>query len=371
MKQDTLQPGLRVGILGGGQLARMLVLAGHRLGLEMHVLSDNRHDPAGLVTAHHHASSVKDTHALEAFLKNVDVVTFESEFVDGKMLSEVSRKTGTPLKPDPLLMDSLQDRLDQKNLLVQHQIPTAEFLPVGDLNEFTAAQNHFKNNFVLKKRRFGYDGYGTFYSSARKPLVFTVDPHGYIAETKISFRRELATQLFRNAQGQVEIFPLVETFQENSRCLWVKGPVKHPKFKSFAAKLKKFVQKLGLEGTIAFELFDTGKDLLVNEIAPRVHNSGHYSMNGLRHCQFEMHLRSCLGLRLPSAALAAPGFAMWNLLGEGTERIRLSAPPDAHLHWYGKAKNPAGRKMGHLNATSVSPNEALNIVRKRRKDFCL
>lgn len=360
-----------MGLLGGGQLARMIVLEGHRLGLEMHVYSENRMDPAALVSAFHHPGKMSDSAALEKFLHAVDVATFESEFVDGKQLKYLADKTVTPIRPDPLLMDSLQDRAEQKQLLVRYKIPTADFLPVNSPDDFARAQAYFKNEFVLKKRRFGYDGYGTFYSSKKQPLAYTPDQYGYIAEAKISFKRELATQLFRNAKGQIQVFPLVQTHQENSRCLWVKGPVRHPQLKALTAKLKNFMSKLNIEGTVAFELFDTGAKLLVNEIAPRVHNSGHYSLNALKCNQFEMHLRSLLQHSLPTPQLVAPGFAMWNLLGTGAGKMQLATHEDAHLHWYGKTKNTAGRKMGHLNVTAKSADLALKTARARRKDFSI
>jgi 5-(carboxyamino)imidazole ribonucleotide synthase len=373
MKNTWIEPGYKLGILGGGQLARMLALDANPLGLQVHIYSANKEDPAGQVTAYHHAGLLSDKKALKKFLNHVDAVTFESEFVDGARLHQLSKATHTPFYPNPLLMDQLQDRLTQKQLLKYHEIPSAPFIAVDGEQDFEHAVKHFRQGFVLKKRRFGYDGYGTYFVPSRgpRPNVNWHTPHGFIAEQKITFRRELAISLFRNRQGQIRHFPLVETFQQEARCLWVRGPTEHPQLSSLLHRLKEFMNAIQMVGTMAFELFDVGQELLVNELAPRVHNSGHYSQNALEISQFEMHIRAVLGSSLPAVKFNAPGFAMWNLLGSEKKTIGLKSDEATHLHWYGKQKNQKGRKMGHVNALASSPQKALNLARRAVKNIKL
>jgi 5-(carboxyamino)imidazole ribonucleotide synthase len=373
MKTPRLKIPVRFGIFGAGQLARMMVLEGAPLGLEMHVYSENALDPAGQVTGFHHSGSLTDGRALEAFLAKVDIATFESEFMNADLLKAASAKTRVPIYPEPGLMGSLQDRLTQKKLLDQHKIPTAPWMPVAKAQEFESAATTFKAGLVLKKRRFGYDGKGTFVFQSKdlaRSVIYPLseDPYGAIAEPLIGFRRELATLLFRNSGGDIVVYPLVETHQEESRCLWVKGPVSHPSWPALQKKLRHFVEAIQLQGTLAFELFDCKGELLVNEVAPRVHNSGHYSQDAMSCSQFEMHLRCGLNAELPAPSLQG-AFAMWNLIGSGRQPQRMIWPKTGHLHLYGKTENSRGRKMGHINVVAKTPSQALARVRKLRKDI--
>jgi 5-(carboxyamino)imidazole ribonucleotide synthase len=152
----------RIGLLGGGQLARMLALRGHSLGLEMHVLSESAYDPAALVVKHHHLGNPNEEEQVRKFLESVDVATFESEFLDSDLLSQVSQYTKTPIFPQPDLMGLIQDRLNQKELLILNKLPIAKFSLIHSLNDAEAALKVFGGKYILKQRRFGYDGYGTF-----------------------------------------------------------------------------------------------------------------------------------------------------------------------------------------------------------------
>lgn len=372
-------PGIKLGILGGGQLARMLALAATPCNIQPQIYAKNQEEPAAQTTPHLFFGDPNDSDALKIFLRHCDVVTFESEFLDAQLLQTLSQETQVPIYPSPALMGLLQDRLTQKQLLFKYKIPTAPYLEVNSWTDFQQVRS-LSSEVVLKQRRFGYDGYGTFFmkASASESAWKTIQSkssHGFIAEKKIPFKRELALVLARDQHGQVIDFPLVESKQTQARCDWVLGPVKHSKELSLRATLKKFLKKINYVGVIAFELFDTGKELLVNEIAPRVHNSGHYSINALTLSQFQAHVLAVAGYKLPKPKLLSP-FAMANLLGSSSNVPHWNTDwfhknPHCQLHWYGKLENRPNRKMGHINSLGVTPQEALKKALLARRKVTL
>lgn len=362
-----------MGLLGGGQLARMLALKGHEMGLSMRVLCPSADEPGARVAIHVAGDPNREADVLR-FAKGVDVLALESEFHSGEMLERVHTVSGTPLRPAPLLIRQLQDRLPQKSLLQSFGVPTAEFLPVSTSGELKTAAKHFGGRFVLKKRHGGYDGYGTFVMKTAKDLTnprvdFVKDR--FIAEAFVPFKRELALQVARNPRGQTVFFPLVETHQVDNRLDWLRGPVAHPKLTALKQRISLFLKKIDYVGLIAFELFDTGRELLVNEIAPRVHNSGHASLEALNIDQFSQHLRAILDLDLIEPAPLAKGFAMVNLIGAGADTPTFPANLTGHLHWYGKRESRAGRKMGHLTLCGPSADACLKQLLRERKGFKL
>ncbi len=366
----------RVGIFGGGQLAQMMSLKAHELGLKPIILSSENDDPAALTTAFHFKANTEDPKAIKNFLQECDVCTFESEFLDGDLLDQLSRETGTPIYPHPQIMKQLQDRSSQKSLLESNKIPTAKHIDIYSLNDLKKAVILFGPDLVIKKRRFGYDGNGTFFLNVKNSSdsnfwekLIKNNPTGFIAEKKINFKNEKAIILIRDQHRQILTFPLVESKQTHARCDWVMGPVKHKKLSPLLKKLHLFLKKINYVGAIAFELFDTGNELLVNEIAPRVHNSGHYSQNALEFDQFQLHIMAISGWKLPKLnKLLSPGFAMVNLIGETINEFKISSPINNHFHWYHKKQNRPGRKMGHINALASTPKLALsNALRDRKK----
>lgn len=368
-------PGTRVGILGGGQLARMLALAAHNLGLKPHVLSENKNDPAQQVTAFQHIGSLKNRTDIERFLKSVDLATFESEFLDGALLQHAQQTTGVTILPSVSTMELLQDRLTQKQQLDIFKIPSAPWNIVSNKAEAYQAVDALSYPLVFKKRRFGYDGYGTFIVKKEADLQnLLLDPSlstvGFIAEKWIPFKRELACVFARNASGEVSHYPLVESLQKNSRCLWVKGPVQHKHFSAFAKKFSLFLKKMNYVGVIGVEFFETSKGILVNELAPRVHNSAHYTMTAFSVSQFELHWRALLNQDVNLPAANAKGFAMVNLLG-GEKQPEWRLDSQVQLHWYGKNESRPGRKMGHTNTLAATPGKALSLALKNLKRISL
>ena len=376
-----------LGVLGGGQLARMLALRASALGIPVAILSESKADPAAQVSSHWLKGSLKSQKDLTHFLRSCQVVTFESEFLDADLLAVLSKSTQTPIYPNPQHMALLQDRWTQKNLLNEMRLLTSPFIRVDDIEDAQDAYLEFDGQLVFKKRRFGYDGNGTYVIKtvrAFEKFIATFEKlsgdAGLIAERFVPFKREVAIMIGRSASGQTVALPFVESFQENSRCLWVSGPLDlSAKFKRLESRLIGFLNKIGYVGMMGVELFETESgELIVNELAPRVHNSGHYSMDALDEDQFGLHLKSVLGLPIEKPRLLAPGFAMYNLLGQTGRKPQWKLPADIKLHWYGKSENRLGRKMGHFNvlATERKKNlpartDALTRAKMARVDFKL
>ncbi len=371
-----INPGIKLGILGGGQLARMLALSAHQMGLHPHVLSENSLDPAQQVTRFNHVGSLTDVAVVENFLKQVDVATFESEFLDGTLLSQAYQATKTPIYPNISTMELLQDRLTQKQNLDLLKIPTAQWLPANSAAEAQSALTSLGLPLVFKKRRFGYDGYGTFVVKTKKQVdefcakqfsPKNLHSTGFIVEKWIPFKRELACVFARNISGHISHYPLVESLQKNSRCFWVKGPVKHKNFSAFAKKFSLFLKKMNYVGVMAVEFFDSKDGLLVNELAPRVHNSAHCTMDAFTVSQFALHIKALLDQSVAIPKANSKGFAMVNLLGRSAKKIQWTLDSDVQLHWYGKSENREGRKMGHINTLASSPEAALQLALKNLK----
>jgi 5-(carboxyamino)imidazole ribonucleotide synthase len=259
-----------------------------------------------------------------------------------------------------------------------HRVPTAPFFPVANFRQAREAWHEFapSGGLVLKKRRFGYDGYGTFTVRTREELEalrLEVESNndGFIAEKLIRFRREAAVMIARGRKGPAVVFPLVETKQEKARCLWVRGPLRLTDSARFIRRLTAFVESIRYTGILGVEIFDSKDGLLVNELAPRVHNSAHYSLDALNEDQFTAHLKAVLGLTLTKPKALTPGFAMLNLLGEDGvgQASAWDLPAELKLHWYGKSESRPGRKMGHLNATGTTANAALRKLLVARDQF--
>lgn len=345
-------------------MARLLALRGHSLGQEIHIYSNSPQDPAAQVTAFWHQGELDKIKAIQEFAQKVDLLTFESEFIS----PEILKTLGTKTYPRADILEKLQDRLFQKNLLTLYGLPTAPF--------FEYKQNEdIATPIVLKARRNGYDGKGTFIlrddHHSKLSSFLTKQKEGCIAEDYIPFSRELAISAFRSRSGDIVFSPLVETKQEEYRCLWVKGPIFHREIDPLKDLISSFLTQIDYIGSMAFELFESKTKLIINEIAPRVHNSCHYSTLALTKDQFTLHLECLLAMPLSNPSPLTGGFAMYNLLGPcqlpSPEKLKL--PSSVSLEWYGKDKSMEGRKLGHLNAVAEDPDKALEILKKTRPLF--
>ena len=373
-----------IGILGAGQLARFLSLSAKKLGLKIEVLSLSKEDPAAQNNPDWIQGDPHNASDLKKFLANKHILSFESEFFSAVQIKQALQPNSSLLiAPSLKNLKNIQDRLYQKKLLKKQGLQTADFTPLEFKNK-TDLQKKLLNcwskwgAFVLKSRTGGYDGYGTFIIKKKSYIKqLKLPKKKIIAEKFIPFKRELALLSARNKKGEVIFFPLVESFQKKSICLWVKGPVQHKKLKNLKIQIKNFLKNIDYHGVIAFELFDIHSSLIVNELAPRVHNTGHYSLDALTENQFSLHLKAINNQTLKTPRLKFKAFAMLNLLADGSKKPSFKKKnlldktvqhqlkkQKVSLYWYGKTKSRVGRKMGHLNSTGRSSQQALNKLLK-------
>ena len=343
---------MRVGILGGGQLARMLVLAGYPLGLEFLVLDPAPDACAGQVCKLIQADYDDET-ALRQLAQQSDVVTFEFENVPDESVRILSEQH--PVYPPQIALSVAQDRLAEKKLFCEMEIPTPGFKSIDSRADLDSAAAELGLPLVIKTRRLGYDGKGqaTVHSQAEFDWVWqNLGGVPLIAEQFIAFQREISIIAVRGRAKQTVFYPVPENIHRNSMLhLSVCKPGDAQQ-----ATAEKFVNRvldaLNYVGVLALEFFEVDGGLLANEIAPRVHNSGHWTIEGSQISQFENHLRAVLGWPLGSTAPVGSS-AMVNIIAKLPETEGLLANPDIHLHAYGKKSRP-GRKLGHATLVSLS-----------------
>lgn len=365
-------PPTRVGLLGGGQLARMLALAGAPLGFQVSVLSPKADDPAAQVTSHWQSGDPQSSTDLSKFMAGLDALSFESEFFNMELVQQaLDQHPQVYVYPRPDLMARIQDRRQQKALMAEFKLPTSEWISVDRFEDLSVASQKLGFPFVLKQAQGGYDGYGTFYlkNAAEFENLKNKSVFPAIAEKVVNFKRELAIMAFRSRSGDTVIYPLVESRQTDSRCDWVLGPMKHKSLSLLLQKIKKALTRLDYVGALGIELFDTGKELVVNELAPRVHNTGHFSQNAMNYDQFQLHLLCARNAALPKIEMRTKAFVMANLLGQDDQALNLSAKLTGALHWYGKSESRLGRKMGHINYWGQDLQTLLRTARRERSGF--
>lgn len=340
-----------VAVVGGGQLGRMLALAGIPLGLRFRFLEPNPAPPVS------HLGEVvqapyDDPEGLDRLVEGAQVVTYEFENVPVAAARRLSR--GAPVHPTPAALAMAQDRLTEKEAFRSLGIETAPFLPVDSRDALEAAVGVLGYPTVLKTRRLGYDGKGQTILTSEEDLDPAWDRLGgrpLILEGFVPFDRELSILAVRGLHGEVVKYPLVENHHESGilvRSLAPAPAVTEELQEAGQGIAHTILEHLDYVGVLAVELFQVGDRLLANELAPRVHNSGHWTQDGAVTSQFENHLRAILGLPLGSTDVRGERAAMVNLLGRPPLRSRVLAVPGAHLHLYDKEPRPA-RKVGHVN----------------------
>jgi 5-(carboxyamino)imidazole ribonucleotide synthase len=340
--------GARIGVLGAGQLGRMLGLAGRALGLELTFLDPNADSPAGAV-GELLVSDYTDVAAL-ARLAAARVVTFEFENVPVAAVKTL--EASAQVFPGSRALEVAQDRLHEKTCFRSLGIATPAFEAVDSWPELVAALSRVGLPAVLKTRRFGYDGKGqaVLRSEADAKIAFErLGEVPLILEGFVPFERELSIIAVRGRAGEVACYPLVENHHEAGILRKTLAPapnVREELQRAASQHIEKLLAHLDYVGVLALELFQAGEQLIANEIAPRVHNTGHWTIEGACTSQFENHLRAILGLPLGATEALSP-CAMLNLIGDAPDASAVLAVPDAHLHWYGKAPR-AGRKVGHI-----------------------
>lgn len=358
---EPIPPGAIIGILGGGQLARMLALAAARLGYACHIFAPEADAPAFAVSAARTRADYDDENALGAFAAAVDVVTYEFENVPAATAAFLAARNR--VRPSPDILAATQDRLVEKKFLQSLGLPTAPFAQVDDPGALARAVAHIGRPSILKTRRFGYDGKGqaTIREGTDLAAVFRgLGGQPCILEGVVPFLREVSVVGARGVDGGFAAYDLCENRHDNhilSRTI-VPAAVKPETERRAIAMAREIAEALEYVGVLAVEMFVTlewdaaGKtqveSLRVNEIAPRVHNSGHWTIDGAITSQFEQHVRAICGLPL-GATRRHGAIVMDNLIGADVERWRDILEEDgASLHLYGKREARPGRKMGHM-----------------------
>lgn len=362
----------RLGIIGGGQLARLTALSALRLGCEVAVLERNPFSPAARLAPRSWVGDWDDEETLARFAAANDVITVENEFVDAGALRRLEH-AGHLVFPTSASLALTQDKLVQKQTLDRAGLAVPRFRPVGSPEDVVAAGQELGWPLVLKTRRNGYDGKGNHTVRDAAGAAAAWARLGGPAEAKyveafFPFMLELAVIVTRGRDGGTVTYPVVETVQRDHICHVVHAPASvAPGLARRAEDMaRQAVTAVGGIGSFGVELFlSTDGEVAINELAPRVHNSGHYTVEACVCSQFENHVRAVLGLPLGSPALVAPAAAMVNLLGDADASGRPSgleralAVPGAHVHLYGKALSRPGRKLGHVTALGPTPAAAL------------
>ncbi|NEP02781.1 MAG: 5-(carboxyamino)imidazole ribonucleotide synthase [Symploca sp. SIO2E9] len=358
----------RIGVIGGGQLAWMMAPAAQSLGIELVIQTPHPTDPAVAIASDTIFAPIDDALATAKLANCSDMITFENEFINLKALMPLAQQ-GICFRPPLEALAPLLDKYEQRCYFHEIGLPQPEFTTLAaefgnqSSSNLTTVANSPISKFplVLKVRRHGYDGQGTFIIKDNTSLQQILEQLGgtaVIVEEFIPFERELAVIAARCVTGEVVVYPVVETQQEEQVCRRVLVPAEiSPKIVAeIEAYARTLLESLKVVGVFGIELFLTksGK-VLVNEVSPRTHNSGHYSLDACKTSQFEMQLRAVAGLPLGNPVLNCSGAVMVNLLGYEysqhdyrQKRQKLSSLPGAFVHWYGKIQSRPGRKLGHI-----------------------
>ena len=388
MTDDQLGPRPPVvGMVGAGQLARMTCQAAIGLGIGFRVLAASRTDSAALVCADTLIGDYTDRHSLLAFARGCDVVTFDHEHVPGEHLDELEKaaaagQASAAVRPGAAALRYTQDKLAMRGRLRALGVPCPRYTPVTDLAGVTACAKEWGWPVVLKAVTGGYDGRGVWVcGTPGEAAAVLAHPVAVFAEDHVGFQAELAALVARSPHGQGAAYPVVQTVQRNGVCREVLAPAPglSPALAADAQRMAlELAADLGVTGLLAVELFAAGSRLLVNELAMRPHNSGHWTIEGARTSQFEQHLRAVLDLPLGDPRLAARHVVMANVFGAGGSPAAagtagpdifaryehvMAADPGVKVHLYGKQARP-GRKIGHVTVAGSDPDELADRARR-------
>lgn len=354
----------RVGVIGGGQLAWMMADAAKKLDIDLIIQTPKSDDPAVSIATHTVFAPVADAKATAELAQHCNVITFENEFIDLPALLQLENQ-GVVFYPRLNSIAPLLDKYHQRSYLRDHGLPTPPFAAL-DENSDAATLSQFGFPVVLKSRRLGYDGQGTFIVKDLASLETLLKTKNlnlktddvWLLEAFVPFERELAVMAARSTSGEVITYPVVETQQVQQVCrrVIVTDDLDSSITEQVQSIATQLLNSLDFVGVMGIEFFLTAEGkVLVNETAPRTHNSGHYSLDACVTSQFEQQLRSVCDLPMGNPALTCPGAVMVNLLGFENatneyldKRQQLANFPNAHVYWYGKSESRVGRKLGHV-----------------------
>ncbi|WVZ72698.1 hypothetical protein U9M48_021117 [Paspalum notatum var. saurae] len=371
-----------VGVLGGGQLGKMLCQAASQMGIRIAVLDPLQDCPASSVCHEHVVGSFTDGDAVREFAKRCDVLTVEIEHVDAATLEKLEAQ-GVDCEPKASTISIIQDKYRQKTHFSNFGIPLPDFVEVDTLHSIEKAGEMFGYPLMVKSKRLAYDGRGNAVAHNKEDLSSVVASlggfeHGLYVERFTTFVKELSVIVARSRDGSTVCYPVVETIHRENICHVVKAPAEvSDKIKKLATSVaENAIKSLEGAGVFAVELFLTEDDqILLNEVAPRPHNSGHHTIESCYTSQYEQHLRAILGLPLGDPSMKAPAAIMYNILGEDEGEAGFSLAhqlirralniPGASVHWYAKPEMRKQRKMGHI--TIVGPSKT--SVKSRLDDL--
>ncbi|MEH2179269.1 5-(carboxyamino)imidazole ribonucleotide synthase [Nostoc sp.] len=370
----------RVGVIGGGQLAWMMADAAQKLEVELVVQTPSEHDPAVSIAKETVFAPVDDASATEILAQKCDVITFENEFVNLNALSGLAQQ-GVCFRPRLEALAPLLDKYHQRCYLRDLGLPVPQFFALDEVENLKSKIEYLGFPVVLKSRRHGYDGQGTFiihdFATLKQKLnhestTKTLNQSLFLLEEFVPFERELAIIVARSVEGEIATYPVVETQQEEQVCRRVIAPAETTpnQIEEIQAIAHTLLNSLEVVGILGIELFlRTDGKVLVNEIAPRTHNSGHFSLDACESSQFEQHLRAVCGLPLGNPALQCASAVMVNLLGYEnshsdyqSQRQQIAEIPQAQVHWYGKTESRPGRKLGHVTVLLDNQNRKMAIA---------
>jgi 5-(carboxyamino)imidazole ribonucleotide synthase len=359
----------KIGTVGGGQLGRMLTVDAKRLGFWVTVIDPTPGSPAAQVGAEQIVAPLTDETATRQLASLSDFLTVEIEHTNTTVLREL-RETGVRVNPSPETLDILRDKLAQKQFLQSAGIPTADFVAVNDRGDILEAAREFTYPFVVKSRFGGYDGRGNAVISSEEAIDTAMrrfEGQPLYAERFVPFQKELAIMLARSMSGDIATYPVVETIHRNSICHTVlaPAPIDRKAYVQAEELGKVIMQHLKGAGVFGIEMFLTeDSKVLINELAPRVHNTGHYTIEACITSQFEQHVRAITALPLGETDMIVPAAVMVNILGERQGIAQLNgltdalSVPNVGVHVYGKANTKPERKMGHITAIANNLEEA-------------
>ena len=372
-------PGATIGVMGGGQLGRMFAIAARRMGYRIHVFTPEEDSPAGQFSDQLHVGEYLNEGAVRSFARDLDVLTFEFENIPAETVDWAAHHC--EVRPAGRILETTQHRLREKSFLSEAGFPLAPFHPVRYSSDLASAFEKVERPAILKTAAWGYDGKGQQMITGRtdvEEIWSARSADELILERAVDFEKELSVIVARDPSGNTKSFPVCENIHRDHILDFTIAPARIDRSLQTAATelAESIAQKLELVGLLAVELFlESDGNLLVNELAPRTHNSGHWTIEGCATSQFEQHLRAVCGLPLGSTELLRPS-AMANLLGN----VWLKGDPDwaaalaqknTHLHLYGKSEPRPRRKMGHLTSLGDTADEALALVAKARESLHL
>jgi 5-(carboxyamino)imidazole ribonucleotide synthase len=367
----SLHKPIRIGIIGGGQIGKMIAQEAKRMSLKVVILDPSRDCPASTLCDKLIVADFKDEDKIRELAKSSDVITYEIELANSEALKNLESKK-YPIFPSPHSLYLIQNKYRQKKFLQENKLPVPEFKKITSINDLSFIAEKFEYPLMLKASEDSYDGRGNYLIKCKEdiPIAYnSFDNREIFAEKYVDFKTEISIMVARNKKGQIETFPIAENIHKNNVLDTTLVPANiSPKiYKDAEIIAKNVVACLNDIGIFGIEMFVSNKDdIFINEIAPRPHNSGHYSIEGCSISQFEQHIRTILNLPLIKPELLRPT-VMKNILGppnfSGNYRIRgmskLLSIPSTKIHLYGKSLTSPGRKLGHITCTGTTLDEVI------------